>query len=80
MPKIVFNLNVNFQGTKRRKKKTKQPMIDTLKDMKSAIIEWKKFLMLSPESLFQESCTISWKEFREEILMHKEPATEKQGL
>lgn len=55
-------------------------MIDTLKDMKSAIIEWKKFLMLSPESLFQESCTISWKEFREEILMHKEPATEKQGL
>lgn len=80
MPKIVFNLNMNFQGTKRRKKKTKQPMIDTLKDMKSAIIEWKKFLMLSPESLFQESCTISWKEFREEILMHKEPATEKQGL
>lgn len=48
--------------------------------MESEIMEWKKFLMLSLESSFWESCTISWRELREEILMHKESTIEKQAL
>lgn len=72
MSKLVFNFNMNFQGTVLiRKKKTNQTTIDTFKDMESEIIEWKKFRMLSLESSFQKSCTISWREFREEILMHR---------
>lgn len=72
---------MNFQGTVViRKTKNNQITIDALEDMESETMEWKKFLMLSLESSFQESCTISWREFREEILVHKAPTTEKQAL
>lgn len=55
MSKLVFNFNMNFQGTVLiRKKKTNQTTIDTLKDMESEITEWKKFHMLSLESSFQK--------------------------